>query len=138
MADAIKGKNTKFNIGTSKVSLMGTWGMTGVTTDILEKTEFGDDWKQFEVGLKDGGQITVSGFYDPTDSSGQDALRTANLNDTEMTTIRLYIDSTSYWTPKTTNPASYCLVTDWDINSDVAGLVSASFTLKVSGALELI
>ena len=137
---AIFGKYGKVTIGTSatKISLMGTYSIPSVSADQLEDTEFGDEWKTFKMGLKDGGQITFSGLYDPTDTAGQTALRTYNADNTELTTLRLYIDNTSYWTPTTTNPASYVQITGWEIGLEKAGLATASFSAKVSGKLELI
>ena len=52
------GKNCKVTLGATKVLGMGTVALTGVDTDLLDKTQFGDDWKQWEVGLKDGGELT--------------------------------------------------------------------------------
>jgi len=137
-ATSLEGKNCKVSIGSSKILGMGNWTMSGVTTDQIEDSEFEDEWKQFKLGLKDGGTATFNGQYDKTDSTGQDALRTANENDTELTDLRFYVDATSYWVPTTTNPASYCKIISWDISSDKNGLVQASFTAKISGKLELL
>lgn len=133
-----KGKNCKVTIGANKVLGMGTFSIAGVDSDLLDDTEFGDDWKQFQIGLKDGGELTFNGLYDPADSTGQDYLRSANLNDAQVTNIRFYVDANSYWTPKTTNPASYVLVTGWEISAEMNGMVQCSFTCKVSGAMELL
>ena len=66
------GKNCKVTLGANKVLGMGTVALSGVDTDLLDKTEFGDDWKQWEVGLKDGGEFTFNGMYDSADATGQD------------------------------------------------------------------
>lgn len=132
------GKNCKVTLGANKVAGMGVANLTGVSTDLLEETEFGDDWKQWAMGLKDGGELTFNGLYDPADSDGQDVLRSANENNTEVTNIRFYVNANSYWTPKTTGPASYVLITAWDIGADKAGMVECSFTAKISGAMELL
>ena len=132
------GKNCKVTLGATKVLGMGTVALTGVDTDLLDKTEFGDDWKQWEVGLKDGGELTFNGMYDPADSTGQDVLRTANLNDTQVTDIRFYVDANSYWTPQTTGPASYVYITQWNVEGSKDGMVECSFTCKISGAMELL
>lgn len=137
MATPIYGKYGKVTIGTNPIALMGQWSMPGVSADSLESTSFGDEWKQFKMGLKDGGQITFSGLYDPTDAH-QTSLRTYNADNTEVTTLRLYIDNTSYFVPTTTNPVSYVQITAWEIGMDKAGLGTASFTAKVSGKMELI
>lgn len=137
MATPIYGKYGKVTIGTNPIALMGQWSMPGVSADSLESTAFGDEWKQFKMGLKDGGQITFSGLYDPTDTH-QTSLRTYNADNTEVTTLRLYINNTSYFVPTTTNPVSYVQITAWEIGMDKAGLGTASFTAKVSGKMELI
>lgn len=138
VATTLVGKDAKVTIGSDKILGMGTWKMSGVKTDLLESTEFGDSWKTFQVGLKDGGDISFNGFYDKLDVSGQNALRTANENNTQVTSVRFYVDNTSYYSPTTTNPLSYCYVTAYDVGADKAGLLTTSFTLKLSGKLELL
>ena len=138
VATVLVGKDCKVTLGANKVLGMGTWTMGGVSTDLLEATELGDNWKRFELGLKDGGEVSFSGFYDKTDTTGQDALRTANELGTSITDVRFYVSASSYWTPTTTNPLSSCLCTSWSIGAEKAGLVTAEFGLKVDGKLELI
>lgn len=138
VATTLVGKDAKVSLGADKILGMGTWKMSGVKTDLLESTEFGDDWKTFKVGLKDGGDISFNGFYDKLDVSGQNALRTANENNTQVTNVRFYVDNTSYYSPTTTNPLSYCYVTAYDVGADKAGLLTTSFTLKLSGKLQLL
>ncbi|MHA1941970.1 MAG: hypothetical protein ACXADW_20065 [Candidatus Hodarchaeales archaeon] len=132
------GKNCKVTLGSDKVLGIGVASLAGVETDLLEASQFGDNWKQWEVGMKDGGELTFNGLYDPADSTGQDALRTANEDNTQVTDIRFYVNANSYWIPKTTNPASYVYVTAWEVSSDKAGMVECSFTCKISGAMELL
>jgi hypothetical protein len=138
VATVLVGKDCKVTLGTNKVLGMGTWTMGGVSTDLLESTEFGDNWKRYKLGLKDGGEISCSGFYDKTDTTGQDALRTANELGTSITDIRFYVDSTSYFCPCTTNPVSSGLCTGWSIGAEKSGLISAEFTIKLDGKMQLI
>lgn len=133
-----KGKNCKVSIGSDKVVGIGTWSLSGVTSDMLEDTEFGDTWKSYQFGLKDGGTISFEGLYDPDDATGQDVLRDALENDDDIANLRLYIDNTSYWTPKTTSPTSHVNVTAWDVKADKSGLMAATFSCKISGVMELI
>jgi hypothetical protein len=131
-------KNAKVSLGANKVVGIGTWSIGGVDTDLLESSAFGDDWKQWMMGQKDGGTVTFDGLYDPTDSTGQDALRTANQNGTSITDIRFYVNANSYWIPSTTNPLSNALITSWDVKADQSGLVRCSFTAKIAGRLNLV
>lgn len=132
------GKNFKVTLGSDTIVGMGTVTIPGVDTELLETTEFGDEWKTFTPGLRDGGEITFNGLYDPDDSSGQTALRTANENATDVTSLRIYIDNTSYWTFNTTGPYSYGNITKWEIGGDKSSLGTATFSLKVSGKLMLV
>jgi len=136
---AHKGKDCKVAIGSAKIVGLGTWSINGITADQLEDTEFGDDWKTFVYGMKDGGQVSFAGYYDKTDTTGQDAIRTANENDTELTDLRFYVDDTSYWRPNSTGtPHSNIMITAWDISADKSALVQCSFTGKVSGKMDFV
>lgn len=134
---ALVGYNTKVTLGTDKILGMGNWTMSGVTTDLLESTEFGTEWKSYELGLKDGGEVSFNGFYDKSDTTGQNALRTANTDATKLTDLRFYVDETSYYVPSTTDPVSYAIVTSYDISADMGELVNTSFSCKVSGKMVL-
>lgn len=132
------GRSCKVAIGSNKVSGMGTVTLSGVESDLLDKTEFGDTWKQWEVGLKDGGELTFEGLFDPDDTNGQEYLRSANENNTEVTDIRFYVDANSYYIPATTNPSSHVKITRWEVNTAVNEMVRTSFTCKISGKMELL
>ena len=132
------GKDAAVGLGSTIVLGMGTWNMTGVTTDMYEDTEFRDEWKTFVPGLKDGGQITFNGIYNPDDTTGQGAMRTYCDNGDNVTSLRLYINNTSYWIPTTTNPVSHVNITEWNISTDKAGVAQASFTAKISGKMEVL
>jgi hypothetical protein len=145
------GRYCAVKIGTYTVLGQGQWSLSGVTADQLDASEFGLEWKQFEFGMLDGGQISFSGLFDPADSTGQEALREANIENTDMTTLRLYVDNTSYYepcqtsgylSPSTTSGAStevsHVNIISFDISADKSGLMQTSFTAKVSGAMVLV
>ena len=136
---ATKGKDCKVSNGANKILGMGTWSIPGVTSDRLEDTEFGDDWKTYLYGLKDGGQVAFAGYYDKADTTGQDILRTANENQTELTDLRFYVDDTSYFRPNSTGtPSSSIVITDCPVNADKGALVQVSFTGVVSGKMDFV
>ena len=132
------GKDCKVTLGSVKILGLGTWSITGVDKDTMEDSEFGDSFKTYLVGMAESGQITFEGYYDPADSTGQAALRTYWEGETNVTSLRLYVDNTSYWTPTTTTPLSHVNITAWEVNSDKSGLMAATFSAKISGKLELI
>ena len=139
-------------LGTTTVLGMGTWSISGVTADQLESSVFGDNWKTYEFGMKDGGQVTFNGFLDPADDTGQSVLQQYNMDNTDVTSLRLYVDNTSWYEPNqttgyfspdadmTTNqdtPVSLVNIISYDIGTDKSGLATVSFTAKVSGVMVL-
>lgn len=140
MASA-KGKNSKVTVGAgdSTISLMGTWSISGQAADQLEETAFGDSYKKYVMGLLDGGTVSFSGLFDPADTNGQAVLRTANADSTLLTSVKFWINTVSYYTPSYTSViGSGVYITSWEIGSEKAGLMTASFSAKVTGALALV
>lgn len=148
---AIVGKDGKVALGSSTVVGMGTWSYDGITTEEFDSSAFGSEWKTYKYGMKDGGAVSFSGHYDPTDTTGQHALQVANLNNTPLTNLRLYIDADSYYEPcqttgyfsptLTTGAAtvlSSVTITAYNVGLDKSGLGTTSFTGKVSGVMVLV
>lgn len=145
------GKDAKVALGSNTITKMGTWSLDGIQAEEFDASAFGDTWKKFEYGMKDGGSITFNGHYDPTDTNGQQALQQANLYNSALTNLRLYIDNTSYFEPcQTTGYFSPNLTTgaptqlsdvkikSLKIDADKSGLEKISFTGKVSGCMVLV
>jgi len=149
---AIVGKDGKVAFGTTAVVGMGTWALDGIVTEEFDASSFGDTWKQFEYGMKDGGTISFNGHYTPTDTTGSDVLVRANLYNSDLTNLRLYIDNTSYFEPCQStsyfSPGAYSTgmptklssvaITSYNIGMDKSGLGTVSFTGKVSGVMVMV
>ncbi len=128
------GKNCAIMIGTWEVLGMGKWSIPGAKADLLDSTEFGDQWKEYMIGLQDGGEITFSGVLVATDTTGQAALKQANMLNSQLTNLAFMIDSTSRFQLDLTDyPNSYMLVTAWKVEADKSNLLQTDFTVKVSG-----
>ena len=146
------GRDCKVTLGANTIVGMGTWSFDGISSDSLEATSFGDYWKKFEFGLNDGGTISFSGLYDPADSTGQGVLRATNLNKSDISNVRLYVDQTSYYEPCQTTGyfgpgalstgyetvKSWVNVTSFNVKADKSGLMTSDFQLKVSGVMVLV
>lgn len=145
------GSKCRVTLGPSTVVGMGTWTLTGVTADKIEVTAFGDDWKSYMFGLMDGGEISFEGFFDPDDVMGQNPLCLANLKGNRVTSLRLWIDDTSYFTPCQTTGyfsptattgqptrASYVNITYYDVKADKSNVAQCSFKATVSGVMVLV
>jgi len=126
-------------VGTYSVSEMGTITMGGLTNDVIEHTSFGDTFKLYEFGMGDYGTLSFSGWYDPSDSTGQSILRSAAVNVSKLTNLYLYIDNTSFWAAKTSSVTGAILMTKVDAwTTDKDGLARIDFEAKVSGEMTLI
>lgn len=145
------GKDCAVKLGTTQVLGIGTWSMDGISADQLESSEFGDNWKTYEFGMLDGGTVSFNGFFDPADTTGQEVLERANLYNSDLTTLRLYVDNTSYFVPCQTtgyfSPSltkaaptqlSHVNITSCNVSADKSGLMNISFTGKVSGCMVLV
>jgi hypothetical protein len=121
----------------AKVAGMGTWNLSGVTRDVLEDTEFGDDVKTFLFNMADGGTVDFTGLYDPDDSTGQVALNALQIAGTVLsgTSLQFFIDSTSYWAIST--GGSILITKASAVSYDKNGLGQCSFSAKISGTMYL-
>jgi hypothetical protein len=135
----LAGNKAKVVKGSSTVAGMGNWKMDGISVDQLEYTSFGDTAKKYITGLLDYGTISFGGFYDPTDTTGQGALVSANFSNTKLTDVKLYINNTSYWTPNLTADSDAGMyVTSFNIGIDKSGLGTIEFTGKATGPWALV
>jgi len=146
------GKDGKVTLGANVIVGMGTWNLDGISVEEFDASAFGDDWKSFEYGMKDGGSVTFSGHYDPTDTTGQQMLQLANLYNSALTDLRFYIDDTSYYVPSQSTsyfaPGAYStgmpgkvssvVITSFSIGADKSGLETINFTGKVSGLMVIV
>jgi len=138
---AVMGKDSSVRIGANKILGLGTWAIAGVSSDMLEDTEFGDEYKTYLLGLKDGGTVTFAGYFDPGCTS-QEYLRDANAAGSNLTNLRFYVNEpsaagTSYFEPDSSLSAgaSHVNITAWEVSADKGGLVQINFTGKVSGRM---
>lgn len=132
------GNNAKVTLGSATVVGMGNWELPGISVDLLDSTSFGDTAKQYMTGLLDYGNVNFGGLYDPADTTGQAILQSANINNSMIGNIRLYVDATSYWTPNKTVAsgglsASGMYVQSMSIGLDKGGLATIKFTGKCTG-----
>ena len=135
----LAGNNAKVTLGSATVVGMGMWEMPGINVDLLESTAFGDTAKQYMTGLLDYGDVTFSGLYDPADTTGQDILISANINNSKINNVRLYVDNTSYWTPNVTAvSAAGLILNSVSISMDKSGLATIKFSGKATGPWVLV
>jgi hypothetical protein len=140
MGSPLVGRLGKIVLGTYPVANMVSWKMDGVKTEEIDSTSFTDTAKQFELGITDYGAISLSGYYNKADTTGQDLLISANINKSKIgNAFKLYVDSTSYWTPNVTaNSSAGFYVSSFSIGFDVNGLGKIDFTGRCTGPWVLV
>lgn len=127
---ALKGKGVVINVSTDDVDYYqvaelndGTLTIDGDNIDI---TEFGDDFINRIQGLKDG-TYSLSGFRDPTDTNGQEAINSALLNDTSLYVQFLPDGSTGF--------QQEVKVSSFETSAAVDGAVEVSIDLEGTGTI---
>lgn len=102
--------------------------INGATIDV---TKFGDNDIERIMGLRDA-NWSLSGRYDPTDTTGQVVLRASLLNDTP---VYLQFEFAPGATSGNKGFHQQVIVTKFDIKAAVAGTVDVSITADSTGAI---
>lgn len=128
---ALPGNAASFLIGANTVAELTSVTNT-ITGEELDTTTFDDGiFRTFIAGLVNG-QMSISGYYDPTDTNGQVALRSAILGGTLISTPKFLVDGTNGFS------AVNGLITSIDIGAEVAGLVTFAATIRLSGTISVV
>jgi len=149
MLESKVGIDCKVTIGSDAIVGLGTWTISGGSYAELDDTDFGDDDNRILRGLRTGGTVTFAGSYKKDDVTGQDKIRDAYWLKSDLTTLRFYVDDTSYYTPNNTTAAGGGLpaetmvshikiLTEPNISVDKGGLAAIEFAGKIEGAMRLI
>ena len=130
------GRNATLKYGTYTVAEMASWSLD-LSNDEIDTSSFGSTWKKSDVGMR-GWSLSVSGHYDPSDTTGQEMIKTAWSNGSLISTIKAYVNATSYWVPDVTTDASAGgRVTSYAVSQAHDAVAGISFTLSGSGPIIL-
>jgi len=142
------GRDCKVTIGSHAILGLGTWTISGGAFAELDDTDFGDDSEQILRGLRSGGEVTFSGNYKKDDVTGQDMIKMAYWMKSDLTTLRFYVDDTSFYAtnsttgvggglPAGTEVSHIKIFTEPSVSVDKGGLATIEFTGKIIGAMRL-
>jgi len=130
---ANKGCIAGFFLGTNKVAGLNNIS-NAITGDTLDVTTFNSDcFRQFIAGLK-GGTVSISGFYEPTDTTGQRAMFTALLAGTVLTTTqkpKFMVDGTNGFTADG-------IVSSYTVDATPEGTVNFSAEIQLTGTIAVV
>ncbi len=105
-------------------------GEIGGANAVIDATTLDSIAKEKKVGLSDYGQMTLGLHYDPTDTTGQDVMRTA-LGDRLIRNFKIEI-------PSVASPLTFSgYVIAFKVGSfEVDGIIGASATIEISGEVD--
>lgn len=120
----IASMGTKLKKGVTAIAELTSIGGLELSADTIETTTLdnADGYRTFTQGLKDAGEVSLSGFFDPTDHQGL-------LTDFEAGTSTAY----SIEFPGGAKWAFNAIVTGYSTGAEMEDNVSFEATLKVTG-----
>lgn len=124
----IAAKGTALKIGTQAVGSLSKIGGASKTADTIDVTtlDSADGYKEYIPGWKDGGEVSLSGFFDYSDE-GQKALETAfDSSEKKDFTITFPTAAACKWTF-----SGY--VTALETSADLGDALAFSATIKITG-----
>ena len=131
---AVHSMGTKFKIGSSGyVAELTDIGGLDISADTIETTTLDSNgWRTFIGGVKDAGEVSLSGFFNPDDTDGQKALYDSlGTGASSNFTIEFPSALGATWTFSG-------IVTKFTTSSAMEDSISFEATIKVSGSPSLI
>lgn len=121
---------TKLKKGSTEISELTSIGGLDLSADTIDTTTLDSDgWRTFIQGFKDGGEVSISGYFDPTKHQG---LLTDFESGTESAyTIEFPAELGAKW-------SFNAVVTAYSTSAELEDAVAFEATLKVSGKPSLV
>lgn len=126
MAFAAVGTRIQINTNTI-VELTEINGMS-LTADTIDVTNLSSPggFREFILGMKDSGEVSISGWFNPQDTNGQIAIYNAYLTSVISSFSILFSSSIASWTFNG-------VITNFETSVSMEDAVTFSATIKVSG-----
>lgn len=110
-------------------AIAGLTSINGValTAETLDQTTIGSDggYREFTGGFKDGGEVSIGGYFEPGDTDGQVAVYNA-FEAGDATPFTIVYPQGAAW-------SFNGVVTGFSTNADLESLIGFEATIKVSG-----
>lgn len=134
MGTPLIGRNASVRLAAVKILNLASWDLN-MATDELDASVFGTGWGAAMPGIQKW-TVAVAGLYDPNDVTGQQIIESAKRNATKLTTIRFYVDGSSYFTPDVTGDSDAgAYITSYTIKQDKSGLAQLTFNVVGVGPI---
>lgn len=119
---------TKLKIGANSIATLTSIGGLELSADTIDVTTLDSDgYREFIQGLKDAGEVAISGFFNPADTNGQKALYD-NFDSGALTAFSIVFPSNmgAEW-------GFNAIVTGFSTGAEMEDAVTFEASLKVSG-----
>lgn len=123
-----KSLGTKIMIGQNSIAELTSIGGLELSKDTIETTTLDSDgWRTFIGGLKDAGEVSISGYFNPADKNGQVAMYNA-FNDDSVLDYKIIFPPTmgAQW-------GFQGIVTAFSTGAELEDGISFEGTIKVTG-----
>lgn len=124
---------TILNFGGKKVAELTSIGGLELSADTIDITSLDSDggYREFIGGFKDGGEVSISGFFNPKDGGQADVYKAFESGETEESEIVFPTALGASWEFNS-------VVTGFSTGAELEEAVSFEATLKVSGKPTLV
>ena len=126
---AISGNGTTFTWDSDVIGQVQSLSGPSVSVATIDTTDIAGTAKTFIAGMVDGGEVSLEVSYDPDSTDAE--YHTAMTADLESGTAKTW---TITWSDGSTVSASG-IITSFSASASIDDKVTASFAIKVSGAL---
>jgi hypothetical protein len=120
---------TRLKIGANHIAGLTSVSGIDLTADTIDVTtlESADTYREFIQGMRDGGEVSISGFFEPSDTNGQNQIYTL-FNSGAVTSFSILFPSTlgAEWTFSG-------IVTQATTNAEMEEAATFEATIKVTG-----
>jgi hypothetical protein len=123
-----RGQDGSVTVGAIALDELRSWGLDGVTLEMIDDTVKGDTHRTFKGGIGDGGTISLSCWLDYT-TAQQDMIDLINAGTGDAVAFELLAATGKKFTGNAV-PGSYSTS-----SPEGSALVEITFTMKVSGAV---
>lgn len=125
---AVAAMGTKLLIGVNSIAELTSISGLEITADTIETTNLDSaGWRSFIQGVRDGGEVSISGYFNPGDTNGQYALYSSLTGGTVLSyTITFPSSLGASWTFSG-------IVTAYTTGAEMEDSVTFEATLKVTG-----
>lgn len=125
---AVAAMGTKLLVGVNSIAELTSISGLEISADTIETTSLDSaGWRSFIQGVRDGGEVSVSGYFNPGDTNGQFAMYTSMTAGTVLSyTITFPSSMGASWTFSG-------IVTAYTTGAEMEDSVTFEATLKVTG-----